>query len=540
MQPWMSYIAGVERGSIVVGRLIKQSVARWRDMEANPLLYFDEQRVVRCVKFFGLLRHFKGKAAGKQFVLEPWQQYIIATVIGWRYVDGGRRVIRNLYIQMARKNGKTAFMAGLMLYLTLADGEPGAEGDLAANSREQAKICFEFVNEFTRQLDGRERRLLRYRDRISDKKTKSKILVFAADESKLDGFDASVYILDEYHAAKNSGLRDVLDSSQGSREQPLGIIITSAGFDKLGPCYDYRKMCVEVLAGIRQDEHLAAFIYELDDNDDWQDPNVWAKANPNLGVTVTSEYIDAKVQFCKNQPSAEVGVRTKVLNQWCDAEEVWIPDHYIVSSTKKIDEDKMSELLCFGGIDLSTTTDLSAFTTMWVDEANQLYYFRTKYYLPRESLIENRFKILYGEWQRNGWLTITPGNVIDYDYILNDVVETSRMHRLSSIAYDSYNATQFVINATNKGLPMRPFSQALGNFNKPTKEFERLALSGRCIIDENPITRYCFRNVVLARDHNGNIKPSKQFAEKKIDGVITCLEAIGAYMEEPHGSATIF
>lgn len=540
MTSWQSYIVGIESGNIVVGKFIKQSVARWRAMEANPLLYFDEQRVARCVKFYGLLRHFKGKTAGKQFVLEPWQQYIIATVIGWRYVDGGRRVIRNLYIQMARKNGKTAFMAGLMLYLTLADGEPGAEGDLAANSREQAKICFEFVNEFTRQLDGRGRRLLRYRDRIYDKKTKSKIQVFSADESKLDGFDASVYILDEYHAAKNSGLRDVLDSSQGSREQPLGIIITSAGFDKLGPCYDYRKMCVEVLAGIRQDEHLAAFIYELDDNDDWQDQNVWAKANPNLGVTVTYEYIDAKVQFCKNQPSAEVGVRTKVLNQWCDAEEVWIPDHYILSSTRKIEDDEVSHLLCYGGIDLSTTTDMSAFTTMWVDEANQLYYFRTMYYLPRESLIENRFKIMYGEWQRNGWLTITPGNVIDYDYILNDVVETSRMHRLSSIAYDSYNATQFVINATNKGLPMRPFSQALGNFNKPTKEFERLALSGRCIIDDNPITRYCFRNVVLARDHNGNIKPSKQFAEKKIDGVITCLEAIGAYMEEPHGSPTIF
>lgn len=540
MQPWESYIVGVESGSIVAGRLIKQSVERWRAMEANPLIYFDEQRVVRCVKFFGLLRHFKGKAAGKQFILEPWQQYIIATVIGWRYVDGGRRVIRNLYIQMARKNGKTAFVAGLLLYLSLADGEPGAEGDLAANSREQAKICFEFVNEFARQLDGRATRLLRYRDRISDKKTKSKIQVFAADDSKLDGFDASVYVLDEYHAAKNSRLRDVLDSSQGSRLQPLGIIITTAGFDKLSACYDYRKMCVEVLAGIRQDEHLAAFIFELDDNDDWHDTQVWAKANPNMGVTVDSDYIAAKVQECSNQPSAEVGVRTKVLNQWCDAEEVWIPDHYIVSSTKKIDEGKMSELLCFGGIDLSTTTDLSAFTAMWVDEENYIYYFKTRYYLPRESLTENRFRVLYGEWARNGWLTITPGNVIDYDYILNDVVDISRAHRLSSVAYDSYNATQFVINATNKGLPMKPFSQALGNFNRPTKEFERLLLSGRCVIDDNPITRHCFRNVALARDHNGNIKPSKQFAEKKIDGTITCLEALGAYLEEPHGSPTLF
>lgn len=540
MTAWQSYIVEIESGSIVVGKFMKQSVARWRAMEANRLLYFDEHRVERCVKFFGLLKHFKGKSAGKPFALEPWQAYIIAYVMGWRYKSDGRRVIRSLYIQMARKNGKTAFVAALLLYLSLADGEMGAEGDLAANSKEQAKICYEFVNEFARQLDGRARRLIRYRDRIADKKTKSKIQVFAADDSKLDGFDASVYVLDEFHAAKNNRLHDVLDSSQGSRWQPLGIIVTTAGFDKMGACYDYRKMCVEVLAGVRQDEHLAAFIYELDDDDDWQNPDVWVKANPNMDVTVDADYIASKVNACKNQPSAEVGVRTKILNQWCDAEEVWIPDHYILSSTRKIADEEVSHLLCYGGIDLSTTTDMSAFTTMWVDEVNQLYYFKTKYYLPRESLIENRFKILYGEWQRNGWLTITPGNVIDYDYILNDVVETSRMHRLSSIAYDSYNATQFVINATSKGLPMRPFSQALGNFNKPTKEFERLALSGRCIIDDNPITRYCFRNVVLARDHNGNIKPSKQFAEKKIDGVITCLEAIGAYMEEPHGSPTIF
>ena len=197
MTAWQSYILGVESGSIVVGKFIKQSVARWRAMEANPLLYFDASRAERCVKFFALLKHFKGKAAGKPFTLEPWQAYIIAYVIGWRYKADGRRVIRSLYIQMDRKNGKTAFVAALLLYLSLADGEMGAEGDLAANSKEQAKICYEFVNEFARQLDGRARRLLRYRDRIADKKTKSKIQVFAADDSKLDGFDASVYVLDD-------------------------------------------------------------------------------------------------------------------------------------------------------------------------------------------------------------------------------------------------------------------------------------------------------------------------------------------------------
>ena len=251
-----------------------------------------------------------------------------------------------------------------------------------------------------------------------------------------------------------------------------------------------------------------------------------------MGVTVDEEFIASKVNEVANHPSAEVGVRTKVLNQWCDAEEVWLPDHYIVEATGEL-PDWVNELPCYGGIDLSTTTDLSALCAMWVDEANQRYYYKVHYYLPAESLNENRFKVLYGEWHRKGLLTLTPGNVVDYDYILNDLIDINQANRLMSVAYDAYNATQFVINATTKGLPMLPFSQALGNFNKPTKEMERLMLSGRVVLDNNEINRHCFRNVVLARDHNGNIKPSKQFVEKKIDGVIVMLEALGAYMADP-------
>ena len=532
MKPWEKYIDDVENGKIIVGKLVRQSVERWRTMERDHSIYFDAERVERCIKFFSILRHFKGKSAGKPFILEPWQAYIVATVVGWRRKVDDRRVIRKLYIQVARKNGKTAFVAALLLYLSLADGELGAEGDLAANSKQQAKICYEFANEFARQLDSRGRRLKRFRDYITDSKTRSKIQVFAADDSKLDGFDASVYVLDEFHAAKNSRLHDVLDSSQGSRAQPLGIIATTAGFDKLAPCYLYREMCVEVLSGVKQDDTLAAFVYELDDDDDWHDPAVWVKANPNMGVTVDEEFIASKVNEVANHPSAEVGVRTKVLNQWCDAEEVWLPDHYIVEATGELPE-WVNSLPCYGGIDLSTTTDLSALCAMWVDEANQRYYYKVHYYLPAESLNENRFKVLYGEWHRKGLLTLTPGNVVDYDYILNDLIAINQENRLMSVAYDAYNATQFVINATTKGLPMLPFSQALGNFNKPTKEMERLMLSGRVVLDNNEINRHCFRNVVLARDHNGNIKPSKQFVEKKIDGVIVMLEALGAFMADP-------
>jgi phage terminase large subunit-like protein len=534
-----SYIADVDGGRVVASRYIRQAVARWRALEARSDVYFDAFDVQRCIDFIALLRHFKsGKQVGRPFILEPWQQFIIATVIGWKRSDNDLRLHRRVFIELARKNGKTALAAALVLYLTFCSGRRGsAEGDLAANSKQQAKICFEFVNEFARQLDRRSARLCRFRDYITDKKSGSKLQTFAADDTKLDGFDASVFCLDEYHAAKNSRLYDVLASSQGSREEPLAIVITTAGFDKLSPCYEMRTTATEVLAGAKHDDTLAAFIFELDEGDDWSDPSVWVKANPNIGVTVSADYIAEQVQAAKNTPSAEVGVRTKVLNEWCDSAEVWLPDHYIVEATEDVRPEDLRHLDCYVGIDLSSTTDLACISALWCD--GERYHVRNWYYLPEESLNENRFKILYGEWFRNGWLKLTPGNVTDYDIILNDLLELDKVCRIASVAYDSWNATQFVINATERHLPMEPYSQTIGSFNRPTKELERLLLSGRIAIDCNEINRHCFRNAALVRDAQGNIKVSKKHAEKKVDGVIAMCMALGAYLRDPRVSALL-
>ena len=234
-------------------------------------------------------------------------------------------------------------------------------------------------------------------------------------------------------------------------------------------------------------------------------------------------------------PSAEVGVRTKTINQWCESSDVWIPDHYILESTQPFSPTDLPEIDWYGGIDLSATTDLAAFALVGRDEDSGKVYLWTKYYLPRESLKENRFKELYGDWNRRGWLTLTPGNVTDYDIILDDIRKMDDEINIIKIAYDSWNSTQFVVNAELAGLPMEAYSQTLGNFNRPTKEMERLMLSDKIVLDVNGINRHCFRNVALAVDRNGNTKPTKQYAEKKIDGVIAMLEGLGLLISNTSG-----
>lgn len=531
---YYTYAQDVLSGKIVCGKYIKLAAERFFSLMEDDRYEFIEEKADIVIDFFSILRHFTGRHAGKPFTLQPWQQFVIASIYGFYIKETGERLVKYAYVEISRKNGKTAFAAGLCLYHLVADEEMDAEVDLAANSLKQAKIAFKFCSRFAKGIDPKGKDLVLFRDSVRFEKMLSLLQVFAADDSKLDGFNASMYLLDEYHAAKNSGLKDVLQSSQGMRDNPIGVIITTAGFDKLGPCYQYREMCTEVLSGLKENDSLFAAIYSLDEGDDWKDPAVWIKSNPNLGVTVKNQYLETQVQSAKNSPSEEVGVKTKSFNIWCDSETVWIPEHYILSQSQDLDFKQFEGMDCYCGIDLSSTSDLTCVDFMMPTEDR--IYFKTLYYLPEAALQEKRFKELYGEWRRRDLITITPGNVTDYDYILNDILEVGRIVSIQKIAYDAWNATQFVINATDKGLPMEPFSQALGNFNKPTKEMERLLLSGKAVIDNNVINRHCFRNVVMARDRNGNTKPTKQFEEKKIDGVIAKLEALGVYLDSPrHG-----
>lgn len=534
---YIDYANNVLDGKIIACKFIRMACERFFALMENDLYEFRPDCVNRVISFIGILRHYTGRHAGKCFELQPWQEFIVASMYGFYVKEDGSRLVKSAYIEMARKNGKSAFAAALCLYHLVADGEMDAEVDLAANSKEQAKISFRMCSTFSKGIDPKAKNLVAYRDKITFEKALSVLKVMAADDSKLDGFNASMYLLDEYHAAKNGRLKDVLQSSQGMRENPMAVIITTAGFDKLGPCYQYRTMCTEVLSGLKQDDSLFVAIYSLDEGDDWKDEKIWIKSNPNLNITVRANYIREQVQKAINSPTEEVGVKTKTINVWCDSGTVWVPEHYILSASRDVNLADYKDMEAYCGIDLSSTSDLTSLAFLIPTEKEMI--FKTKYYLPEAALQEKRFKELYGEWRRQGLITITPGNVTDYDYILNDLMEANQLLYISSVGYDSWNATQFVINATDKGLPMVPISQSIGNYNKPTKEMERLLLSGKAVIDNNVINRHCFRNVVIARDRNGNVKPSKQFEEKKIDGVIADLTALSAYLESPRYSALI-
>lgn len=528
---YIRYAQDVLEGRAVAGELVKLSCDRFfRFMEGDDY-EFRPEAVDRVIDFFRSLRHYTGRHAGAPFELQPWQAFAVASIFGFYRKDDGTRLTKSAYLELARKQGKTALGAGICLWGLIADGEMNAEVDLAANSKEQAKICFKMCTNYARSLDPRWQYLKPFRDKIEFEHTLSTMHVFAADDSKLDGYNASLYLLDEFHSAPDQRLLDVLVSSQGMRESPLGLIITTAGFNKLGPCYEYRTMCVEVLKGLKTDDSLFPLIYCLDDGDDWKDEGVWIKSNPNLGVTVKTAYLREQIQKAINSPSNEVGVKTKNLNIWCDAEDVWIPDNYILDASKSLSISQFAGEDCWIGVDLAATSDLTAVSYMFVVDG--VPHFITRYYLPQAALREKRLSLMYSDWKRTGDLIVTPGNVVDYDRILNDIVDVSRIVNIVAVGYDSWNATQWAINAEDAGLPLEPFSQSLGNFNRPTKEMERLLLSGRAVIDNNVINRHCFRNVTMARDRNGNVKPSKQYAEKKIDGVIAMLEALGSYFTSP-------
>ena len=538
MKAYYRYVEDVISGKVVACELIRLACERFLSFLEDDRYEFREDVVDDKIKFYSFLTHFKGKHSKKPFLLEPWQQWIIASVYGFFNVEDGTRLTQTAYVEIARKNGKTALAAGMGLDGLINDGEDGAEVYFAANSRDQVKIsAWPLCSNFAKGLDPKEKMLTVYRDTVNFDATKSFLKVLASDSTKLDGPDPHMFILDEYHAAKNNSVKAVLESGQGNRENPLAIIITTAGFDKLGPCYELRDTAVDILKALKEDDSFFCAVFTLDKDDDWKDEKNWIKSNPNLGVTVRPQYLRKEIRKAINTPSDEVNVKTKNLNIWCDSSEVWIPDNYIIDASKNLKLQDFKDEEVFAGIDLSATSDLTCVNYM-IPRGNK-FHFITNYYLPKAALTEKRFKELYGEWHRRGLLTLTPGNVTDYDYILNDLMDASKIVYLSSVAYDPWNATQFVISATEKGLNMAPFAQNLGNFNRPTKEMERLILSGNAVIDNNVITRHCFRNVVMARDTNGNIKPSKKFEEKKIDGVIAMLESLGSYLSNPRYSATI-
>lgn len=513
---------------------VQKAVLRFNDDLKRNDLYFDVKKAERCFAWFELFKHYTGKHNGKPFVLSAWQKFIIANIVGWYYVDSDKRRFTSSYIEVARKQGKTALASVLCLYFLLADGEEGAQVLLSANSKEQASIAFSMCRAFVKQIDPKKKRVQDYRDNLKVDKTNSELRVLASDFKTLDGFNASFGLVDEYHSAPDTMVRDVIKSSQGMRENPHLCTITTAGFNKYGPCYMLRSTALEILHGIKRDDNFFCIVFCPDDDDEFTDKKTWIKSNPNLGVTVSESYLLSQITTAINTPSEAVGVKTKNLNMWCSAVSVWLTETAVAKVMQRVllNNFDADNTLVYVGVDLASVADLTAVSFLIVE--NGILYFTTKYYLPQTCLQGKENSFLYENWSRDGLLTLTAGNVTDYDYITRDILAVAKNFTIVSVSYDPYNATQWAINATNEGLNLQEYSQSIGNFNKPTREIERLILEGdNIIIDSNSITAFCFNNVVMKEDHNGNIKPSKTNGKNKIDGVISMIMAMGGYLLDP-------
>lgn len=540
---YLTYAEDVVSGKVISCQWVKLACQRFLNDIKSGDYYVDEFKYRTVNSFISVLKHYSSGSAGEQFVLEPWQKFLVTNIFCLYRSDTKKRKYTQAHISVSRKNGKTSLAAVLGLFALIADGEPAASVIMAANSREQARIDFDAASAWARQLDPRRKSLKVLRNEIVFEKNNAKLKVISADATKLDGSNDSFIVVDELHEAPDSKLYDVLRSGQGFRQQPMIMSITTAGFRIGGFCNLFEDYCKEVLQGVKQDDSLFALLYTLDEGDDWTDPSVYPKSNPNLGITVNRDWLMAQVNQAKNSPSSEVGVRTKNLNQWVSSSNVWIPEHIIKNSMKKLDMSEFrndNRYIVYMGFDLAAVSDLTAFTIMFVDPDEEKYYFKTWYYLPKRALDGKYNSELYKMWASKGFLTLTDSETTDYAYIKNDILYWYNNLEVQLVSYDSWNATSLVNDLIKEGLPMQSYSQSIGNFNRPTKELERLILSDKVVIDNNPITRFCFDSVELKVDINGNAKPCGDHEKKKIDGVISMLNCLGGYLNTIYGNTEAF
>lgn len=535
LQPYKQYAEDCISGKEVCSRYLKLAAKRY--LSFFDKYEFRKDKIDKMIRFIENITLFEGKFHGQKLKLLPFQKFIIYGSFGFYYHGTEERVCKHVLVEIGRKQAKSTLSAAIALYWLIGEGEHSAEIDICANSKEQARILFRMACELSKLMDKSNKHIQRTINRVKFPKLNSFIQVLAADTTKLDGFGASLFVEDEFHAAKDTKLYDVLASSQGSRFNPMSIVITSAGYEMSYPYYsEIRKSAIDMLQGLIQNDSLFALIFCLDPEDDFRDESVWKKSMPGLDVMVPRSYVRDRIQNIQTQPSSEVDVKIKQFGIWVQSQEVWIPDNVVFNSFESIDlEDFKDEDFCYCGIDLASVSDMTAISIMIPPNEGRekfpdKYIFKSWCFLPEDTIQTSPNSELYKKAINCGHLLKTPGNCTDYDFILKQMIENNEKISVEKVLYDSWNSTQFAINATEAGMPMEPFSQSIGNFNKATKEFERLILSDKIVIDGNVITRWCFQNATLKQDFNENAKPIKPSKNQKIDCVIAMLQALGGFL----------
>ena len=487
---------------------------------------FDENEANRVCKFIELLTHTKGELAGTRIHLEPWQVFILTTVFGWlRRADGGRRY-RRAYVEVSRGNGKSTLCSGIGLYCLLADREGGAEVYSFATTRDQAKIVFGDAkvmaerNAALRQKFG----LQVLANALYVPQTNSTFQAKSAEGSTLDGLNTHLAIIDELHAHKTRAVYDVVETSTGKRKNSLMFVITTAGFDTSGICYEVRTMVTKVLEKSVVDETQFGIIYGLDEGDDWTTVEALEKANPNWGISVRPEIITSLVKKAIALPSAVNNFKTKHLNIWCSASSAWMDMQAWEAGEINVDRSDFEGQPCYIGLDVGAKNDVTAKVLLF--PVGKSFVVFADFYLP-EAAVEKSTNSQYRGWVEEGWITQSGGAMTDLARIEEDIRDDLSRFDVKGIAYDPWNALQLATNLGNDGAPMVEYRNTVQNFSDPMKSLEALVQDKRVNHDGNPVLRWMMGNVVAKLDAKDNIFPRKERYENKIDGVVALIMALG-------------
>jgi phage terminase large subunit-like protein len=526
----MQYAHDVKNGVVPACVWTKLSVERHlrdlRDAKQRGL-YFDAEAAADAIEFFGFLRHSKGEWAGTPIELAPFQQFRFWVLFGWKRTADNMRRFRTCYVSEARKNAKTTEAAGVGLYLLDADGEPGAEVYAAATKRDEAKLCWVEAQRMVEQSPELSRRILHARasDSLYVPDTYSKFVPLGRDKDGTHGLNVHGGIIDEYHRHPNSETFDALDTGTGSRRQSLIYIITTAGTDTYSACGQMEAYAKDVLRGTVTDDAFAAFIYTLDEGDDWLDEATWVKANPNLGVSVKADDLRRGIERAKRVPSAQNAFLRLHMNIWTAAESRW----FGVGEWEKCGGvlPKLERRQAFGGIDLASTQDMTAWVLVFPHDADTGYDVTAHFFLPLETAKASTYWADLEQWARDGWLTLTDGNYTDYGFIRERVLKDAAKYDITEIGYDRYNCGNLPIELANEGLEM---VEVLQNYtlSNPSKLLETLI--GERLINHggNPVLAWQAANVQLKWGPNEVMRPVKdrKQPEKRIDGIAALVTAL--------------
>ena len=493
--------------------------------------HYDKDAADFAVMFIESLCHTKGTWAGKKFELIDWQEQIIRDLFGTLKPNGYRQ-FNTAYVEIPKKQGKSELAAAVALLLCCGDGEERAEVYGCAADRQQATIVFDVAADMVRMCPALNKRvkILASQKRIIYTPTNSFYQVLSAEAYSKHGFNIHGVVFDELHTQPNRKLFDVMTKGSGdARMQPLYFLITTAGTDTNSICYETHQKAKDILEGRKIDTTFYPVIYGADESDDWTDPRIWRKANPSLDITVGIDKVEAACNSAKQNPGEENSFRQLRLNQWVKQAVRWMPMDTWDACAFAVNEDELEGRVCYGGLDLSSTTDITAFVLVFPPQDEDDKYIILPYFWVSEDTLDLRVRrdhVPYDLWERKGYLQTTEGNVVHYGYIEKFIEKLGERFSIREIAFDRWGAVQMVQNLEGMGFTVVPFGQGFKDMSPPTKELMKLVLEQRIAHGGHPVLRWNMDNIFIRTDPAGNIKADKEKSTEKIDGAIATIMAL--------------